>query len=70
MTPERTAIAKTDTPARVADGFEIVLSGMISHHTTFTLHVAGEYGAREVANLIRILTLQAEIVRAAELPKD
>ena len=74
MTPERTSPAKTDASAVVAPGFEIVLSGMISRHTTFTLHISGKYGIREVDNLIRLLTLQAELVRedepVAELAKE
>jgi hypothetical protein len=55
------------SPAQgLATGFEVVLSGLLSRDTTFALHVSGQYGPREIDNLIRILSLQAEFHKPDE----
>lgn len=50
---EKIHLLRSDLP-------KYVLSGPLTAVTTYTIHVTGPWGSREVRNLIRMLTLQAE----------
>ena len=43
-----------------------VVSGHLSRETSFALHITGKYGARELENLMRLLTVQLEMMREYE----
>jgi hypothetical protein len=52
-TIERIRLLQSDLP-------KYVLSGPLSLSTVYSLNVTGPWGSREIRNLIRMLSLQAE----------